>query len=89
MKLYTSFVCKCKALRKFSPANLSPFTVFTLLVSGVQLYDCRKNFANEKEREKWKRLHHRFMTNESDADEEAVAQHKLTWRSESNCCALV
>ena len=61
-----------------------------MLVSGVQLYDRRKkHLANDKEREKWKQLDHRFMTDESDVDEEAVAQHKLTWRSESKCCALV
>jgi len=50
----------------------------------MQLYDRRKKYlCNNKEKEKWKEIDHRFMTEESNVDEEAVVQHKLPWRSES------
>ena len=61
------------------------FVVTHVVLTFAQLYDRRKkHLRNEKEREKWKEIDYRFMTEESDVDEEAVAQHKLPWRSESN-----
>ena len=58
--------------------------VIHVILTCMQLYDRRKKYLrNDKEKEKWKEIDHRFMTEESDVDEEAVAQHKLPWRSES------
>ena len=60
------------------------FFVIHVILTCTQLYDRRKKYLrNDKEREKWKEIDHRFMTEESDVDEVAVAQHKLPWRSES------
>ena len=51
----------------------------------MQLYDRRKkHLKKDKEREKWMQIDYRYMTEESDMDEERVGQHKLPWRSYSN-----
>ena len=36
----------------------------------------------EREKEKWSSIDYRFMTYESDTEEDVVLQHKLVWRSE-------
>ena len=48
-----------------------------------------------KKRERWSQIDFHFMTDESDLDDDSVAQHKLPWRSESKflkymyCIALI
>ena len=57
----------------------------TRLFVFIQLYDCRKkHLRNEKERERWMQIDYRYMTEESDMDEDKVGQYKLPWRSNSN-----
>lgn len=54
----------------------------TRLFVFIQLYDRRKkHLRNEKERERWMQIDYRYMTEESDMDEDKVGQHKLPWRS--------
>ena len=59
------------------------FVVTHVVLTFAQLYDRQKSTCVMRKK-KWKEIDYRFMTEESDVDEEAVAQHKLPWRSESN-----
>ena len=45
----------------------------TRLLFNIQLYDRRKkHLRKDKEREKWMQIDYRYMTEESDMDEEKV-----------------
>ena len=46
-----------------------------------------KQLKGEAEKEKWSSIDHRYMTDESESDEEdVVRQHKLQWRSQGRPC---
>lgn len=77
------------------PLNLL-YYVYDQISIYCQLYHRRKKYLRtQKERERWGQINFHFMTDESDLDDDSVAQHKLPWRSESKflkymyCIALI
>ena len=48
----------------------------------MQLYEHRKKFLKDKEKENWGMIDYTYMTEESDDGGDVVHQHKLIWRSE-------
>jgi len=45
-----------------------------LFILYIQLYDChKKHLSSDKEVKRWQKIDYRYMTEESDVDEEVVA----------------
>ena len=59
------------------PLNLSYYLYDQIHIIIVKSTDVHKK------RERWGQIDFHFMTDESDLDNDSVAQHKLPWRSEN------
>ena len=58
--------------------------VHSNIIIYIQLYQRRKKYLKENEKEVWETINENYMTEESDGSSgESFRQHSLTWRSDS------
>ena len=74
-------------------------SIITIVV--VQLYNSRKTVLKKtRESEMWSEIDYKYMTEESEGEDDTIKQHKLPWRSRSKfynrhvymflvCCSFV